>query len=583
MPLKSESERIGLLFVHGIGEQKRWELLHNSVLELAELLRRSDKVSSVTIQDDTVSWTAAAGEPDFRRAPLTMDARMADGRVLRYECYEVWWADLGCASGLFDTVRFWFWGLGQWCAPIYRDLDASRLALPPPEERGPLSKLPKSVVGQPLEIWVRLRLFMAALTASFVFCTWSLAKRVFATLRGKTPSPTLIVQYVGDVRTFTERAAPGGSALSDPGFPRRVGIRRRMVREMVALASREDVGSWYVLAHSLGTVVAYNGLTEIGHALPNYLTEEQWAQVPAAWKRDKETGKRNADDTARMMPARPIWLDQEDVINRNLLFKKLRGFLTYGSPLDKFAGLWPRIVATATDRAEPFQDDMQWINLHAPTDPVAGSVDSYDQIPLGLRAPRNCRTRWSIWAGVEHIRYLRGFEPYKKARNRQRISVGEWLTGEGAEAIEQRKEGAGRAQFAAALWYGVLMLLLWVVTTSIIVLALRTLNQAAADQSQRFFDWGAIGTGLWNSFGPVAGAFIALVFGMGMYRWMRESWLNWKLAEAEQVRPDVAAILRNNAIAAAVLLIILVPLRSSRLSMISPCPRDAWIGYPKRG
>ena len=34
------------------------------------------------------------------------------------------------------------------------------------------------------------------------------------------------------------------------------------------------------------------------------------------------------------------------------LFANLRGFLTYGSPLDKFSGLWPRIVATATDRTD---------------------------------------------------------------------------------------------------------------------------------------------------------------------------------------------------------------------------------------
>lgn len=244
MPRQAKEERIGLLFVHGIGEQKPWEHLRNSVLELAELFRQSDHVSGVNINDNTAAWSVRTGEPAFDRAPLSMDVRTADGGALRYECYEVWWADLGGRSGLLNTIKFWLWGLGQWCAPIYRDLDASRLALPPPEKRGPLSRLPNSVVGRPLEIWVRLQLFMAAITAAFVVCTWSLAKRVFAAVLGKSPSPTLIVQYVGDVRTFTERAVPGDSALTDPGFPRRVGIRRRMVCEMVALASRDDVKGW---------------------------------------------------------------------------------------------------------------------------------------------------------------------------------------------------------------------------------------------------------------------------------------------------------------------------------------------------
>jgi hypothetical protein len=577
MTVASEPRRIGLLFVHGIGEQKRWEHLHSSVLALAELLRGSDKVSSVTIQDDTASWTAAAGNPDFQRAPLTMDVRMADGGVLRFECYEVWWADLGSRAGPLGTLRFWIWGLGQWCAPIYRDMDASRLAMPPPEERGPLSVMPRSVVGQPLEILVRLQLFIAALTAAFVFCTWSLAKRVFATLRGQTPSPTLIVQYVGDVRTYTERAAPGDSALSDPGFPRRVGIRRRMVREMVALASREDVEGWYVLAHSLGTVVAYNGLTEIGHALPNYLTEEQWKKVPRGWKRDEKTGKRHAGDTHRMMPARPIWLEHEDVIDRHLLFKKLRGFLTYGSPLDKFAGLWPRIVATATDRAKPFHKDMRWVNLHAPTDPVGGSIDYYNQIPLGLPAPRNCRARWSIWAGLEHIRYLRGFERFKKEGERQRIAVGEWLLGEDVEDIEERNAGAGAAHLSAAFWYGVLILLLWGITTSIIVLALRAFNQVGADESQSDFDWTAFGADFTQAVGPVAGLFIAIVFVIGMCRWIRESWLNWKLAAADRLGGDVTVALRTNFIAACLVSIVSVPLVIGALSH-DVAPAAEWVG-----
>jgi len=41
--------------------------------------------------------------------------------------------------------------------------------------------------------------------------------------RGKT----LIVRYVGDVRTYEARWTPGDSNLSDPGHPRRVAIRRR--------------------------------------------------------------------------------------------------------------------------------------------------------------------------------------------------------------------------------------------------------------------------------------------------------------------------------------------------------------------
>jgi hypothetical protein len=553
-------DRIGLLFVHGIGEQKRWEHLHSSVLELAELLRRSDDVAGVSVIDRTQGWSAPAGEPDFKQAPLSMDVRMADGRAVRYECHEVWWADLGCRAGPVDTINFWLWGLGQWCAPIYRDMDASGLSSRPPEIRGPLSALPRSVVGRPLEIWARVQLFLAALTAAFVLCTWSLAKRVFATVLRQSPSPTLIVQYVGDVRTYTERAAPGDSPLSDPGFPRRVGIRRRMVREMVALAGNKEVKEWYVLAHSLGTIVAYNGLTEIGHALPNYLTEEQWKEVPPDWKRDEATGRRTPEDIGRMMPARPPWLADEDVINRQLLFGKLRGFLTYGSPLDKFAGLWPRIVATATDHDKPFPDDFRWVNLHAPTDPVAGSIDCYDEFQRMVPKAINCRARWSPWAGIEHIWYFKGFERHRRAKEKQRIAIGEWLLGGDAGKIDQRSEGSGAARLFAGLWYILLICVLWAVTTAIVVLARRAWAQVGGGTKQTFFDWSALWIGLREHLGPVAGIAIGLILAVGMIRWMRESWLNWRLGRADSLPGPVVTMLIGNAVAATLLTAVTVPL-----------------------
>ncbi len=33
---------------------------------------------------------------------------------------------------------------------------------------------------------------------------------------------------------------------------------------------------WYVLAHSLGSLVAFNGLMETAYTWPGYLDEEQW-------------------------------------------------------------------------------------------------------------------------------------------------------------------------------------------------------------------------------------------------------------------------------------------------------------------
>jgi hypothetical protein len=586
------SDRIGLLFVHGVGEQKRWEHLHASVLEFAELIRRSAGAPSVTIVDRTANWGLPAGTPNLKgEAPISMDVRLPTRRI-RFECQEVWWADLGTRSGPLDSLRFWLWGLGQWCAPIYRDMDVSRTA-PTSGQGARLTAMPRSVVGKVREVAVRFQLFSAALAAAFVACTWSLAKRLFAFLLGQAPSPTLIVQYVGDIRTFTERAAPGDSALSDPGFPRRVGIRRRMISEMVALAAREDVGEWYVLAHSLGTVVAYNGLTEIGHTLPNYLSEAQWRAVPAGWKVDPITRPRD-NEIGKMMPARPHWVEDHEVIDRSQLFARLRGFLTYGSPLDKFSGLWPRIVATATDRTDGrsvFPAQCDWVNLYAPTDPVAGRIDCYAQLAPVLPPIRNCRTRWSILAGLEHITYFKGFERHRKKHAEQRLALVEWLLGAPAGDIPKREQRSGIARFAAWILFAILLLLLWAATTAVVVLARSAWDGSASSGGDRFFDWHGFLRSLCETLGPTLSLFVAPILVVGVYRWARETWLNWRLSKADNLPGKVQSALLWNVWAASAMTLFSLPLlyvgAALELGWPLPAPIADWsrwlLGWVPRG
>ncbi|MBX9886026.1 MAG: hypothetical protein K2X68_13755 [Novosphingobium sp.] len=399
-----QKETVGLLFVHGIGQQKRFDHLTGSVSEIAELLRRDGHTTCAVI-DRTAGWQGAVGEPTATGvAPVTLQVERG-GRQTTFECHEVYWADLGARDGIVDTIRFWLWGLGQWAAPVYRDLDAAQLTKGIKDAAGhnlnrqasQLARLPRSVAGNfHKEISARIQLALAGLAALLTLASWTLVKRIGGALFQSAPSPSLLVQYIGDVRTYEEGARPGDTALSDPGYPRRVGIRRRMVSQMVAMgdrAAKHDYDRWYVLGHSLGSVVAYNGLTEIGHTLPNYLGQDQWRRLHRSLKRDPGCRLRDEAEVPLMMPARPPWLAHEDVINRPELFARLSGILTYGSPLNKFAGLWPRIVATATDRKDPntghatiknvFPKACRWINLHAPQDPVAGNLDSFGARAMG--------------------------------------------------------------------------------------------------------------------------------------------------------------------------------------------------------
>ena len=547
MPEEIESQKIGLLFVHGMGEQPRWNHLKSSVGEFAELLLQTDPQARVTVVDRTDDWPHRPGQQDpDGLAPVTLTFTTPERRF-EFQCFEVWWADLGSRAGVLDVVTFWLWGLGQWAAPIYRELDQAGL---PKEKLGHLNKpvstqatLPASVAGHMFtEPVSRMQLVLAALAALFVAVTWTLAKRLFATLLGKAPAPTLIVRYVGDVRTYESRAEPGASLLTDPSRPRRVGIRRRMVSEMVALGTA-DFDGWYVLAHSLGTVLAYNGLTETGHALPNYLSEDQWARVPKEYRRD-DCQLRDRDDVANMMPARPPWLEHEDVINRKRLFANLRGFLTYGSPLDKFAGLRPRIVATATDRpnqASAFPEKCRWINLAAPSDPVGAALDSYgtaagSRLKGVIPAVENYRTPWSIKYGLAHIQYFTGEERFSTGnRAKQKRAVARWLLDPGTPIPDHRQAFRVRL-FTEMLAYPLLVLLLWALTTAFAVAVIEGLSA--------LFSNGRLGlhafvSAWWGAQRPVMVVALGLVLVMGWLRWHREARLNVELATADMARdPD---------------------------------------------
>ena len=548
-------KRVGILFVHGVGEQTRFEHLTGSVLQFSELMRQSDKNAAVSIIDRTKDWKYPPGQPDKSSdAPISLSVT-SQHRNVDFECHEVWWADLGARSGIGDVILFWIWGLGQWCAPIYRELDASglrkddRVHFNKPVPR--IAKMPACVAGDPiLEPITRLELVLVAIAAIAIGCTWGLAKRLLKSLLDQAPSPTILVQYLGDVRTYEERAAPGDSALSDPGFPRRVGIRRRMITEMVAMADR-SFDEWYIAAHSLGTVVAYNGITEIGHTLPNYLPEQQWRALSDRYKTD--TGCMLREDIYAMMPSRPGWLGKTDVINRPLLFRNLKGFLTYGSPLNKFVALWPRVVATATDRVEgdphkPFSDHCRWINLASPSDPVAGRLRGFangkgDLFEKAVPSVENISTPWTFKYGLAHILYFTGFERFVfNSASVQKRQTMKWLMGRrSGKLFDSKISICGKVLALYVAYIAIVALLLGAAAVALTMAGGLTAALFDPSKLMHFASFGAFLAASRSVFSPMVAAFLWTILLSGQWRWLRESSLNTKLAQGDSPKYSAGA------------------------------------------
>jgi hypothetical protein len=98
----------------------------------------------------------------------------------------------------------------------------------------------------------------------------------------------------------------------------------------------------------------------------------------------------------------PSWLAWGKTVKRSVLFRKLAGLVTYGSPLDKFASIWPETVALTRD-TQPLTDKV-WLNVWDATDPVAGELDQFGA--AAPFAPDNRTYAGSMVPLLSHIKYL---------------------------------------------------------------------------------------------------------------------------------------------------------------------------------
>lgn len=369
-------EKVGVLLVHGIGEQSQFEHLEAEVRNIVTALQKSTGETQ-TIQVVINSFPSAAFGAkqetwqDGGRAPVMVEVYDHE-KVTEIYFHQVWWADLDEPTTLWTDIRFWLWGLSLWTidGKFHSDLPGY----------GKRMERPKNVRGQKnIGFLGRLRLFWVALAIVLILPVLSLLNFVLRQLLAfKIPRPDILSQFLGDIKLLQQARRFGKGPLQDLGLPPRVTLRRRTIRGLVEMALR-PYDRWYILAHSQGTVLAFNGIMETAQSLPNYLTKDLWRRCKAKSLITKAHSSESLtnEEKRNMLPFFPSWRDKEYILDRRRLFDKLRGLLTYGSPLSKFAALWPAIVPLNKDDSDVFHKDFQWLNVYDPTDPVAGETQPF--------------------------------------------------------------------------------------------------------------------------------------------------------------------------------------------------------------
>jgi hypothetical protein len=429
--------RVGVLVVHGIGEQRRFEHLEEQIKKIARALlnreKRTEHKTKVTLE----TMPPAGGAPYQSEQDSWMSGRFPAVRALvqhgdhleqetHLYFHEVWWADANERLSLAKQIRFWGWGLAMWTIRGKENSEVagfnSGMKTPSfPNERPTRGKensktagfkssmaLPTFLDGRAIRLGLfnRVQLFLTAWI--FLLSSLSVTLAVFALKRlnfGVWSPVNTFVNYVSGAKLYTQSHRTGGGPLEGIKEPPRFTIRRRMVRSLVDVAT-SDYDRWYVLAHSLGSVVAFNGLMTHAHSIPNYLDERRWRILRrhAGWTGPARSERHETIEKNRPeIPPRPLWIRSDDlVVYREKLFGSFRGLLTYGSPLDKFAGMWPAYVPINQD-TQAFRQDAKWFNIFDRADPVAASLKAYQSDRF---SPVNYGYSASPWLLLGHLKYL---------------------------------------------------------------------------------------------------------------------------------------------------------------------------------
>lgn len=369
-PRAPSRKKILVLIVHGVGEQGRFDQLEGVVASLYQALNYSGRKPVIEVHYGDQAPRCAPEHALYDRA-ATLRWNVPGAEAVRIEAHfrEVHWADLDEPMNFVGWWKFVGWALSMSGVRLFR-----RASVGPPSKHGmcaPKELAPWQRAG------VRLKLFVLSLVFLILLGTVGLLdvvlKRLSIRIKALERGYRLFFEYLGDVKLYQDWYPRGEPRMDVVGAKSRVAIRRRMVRVLLQTATDAladpGVHGFYIFAHSLGTVVAFNALMETEAALPNYLTQAEWEALHPSLR--KSVGAVPDYQEPRRRP----WLDPYDggyaAVNREALFEKCLGFVTVGSPLDRFAALWPAIVPV---NGQVPGKRVQWINVHDVQDIVAGGA-----------------------------------------------------------------------------------------------------------------------------------------------------------------------------------------------------------------
>lgn len=369
-------KRIGILLVHGIGDQQR----HEHLQAVGESFVRA---LALRYGRGRVSVEMFPGHED--RCPLSIFVKETSGRTI-FDLHELWWRDLGKRPAIKSTLQFWFWAIS---------LPGTRGRFSYPQE-GYANPSNECVKGNCITKLDRLQLFMRTTYFFFMLAPLAVVMAFVNLIPGVRRIQFLrtVFTYLSSVQMYLEDRTKQIGTLVDFDHPRRTSIQRKFMSGVIDMAER-DYDSWFIVAHSLGSVIAFRGLMCDEISAARLVTSNRWNDPNFAKWRANFEARSSVQYPSR--PRRPIWLSTESGVDLSKVFERFRGLVTYGSPLETFTRVWPALVQTRKN--PPVNKNFEWVNIYDPIDIVSSELTSYGEcLPdtKGTFKPKNfgCHSSW---------------------------------------------------------------------------------------------------------------------------------------------------------------------------------------------
>ena len=376
--------KVGLLIIHGIGEQDVLDTLDTFTRNLVKSLQQTGR--------GQIKLT-------HNRMPLPGDIddyvslSFLEDPSLEIDVHEYYWAHKMKGMISFHEVMEWLQQASNGAQKFYNEnTELSRRY-----ETGPSGKFPRHWYLKKVGWLVRVLGTLGSISSQ-ITPRWM--DPVFRILHSK-PSE-LVIDYIGDVAIYT----------SSDRRSKFYQVRQRVLEgaiEKISAMLQEDYERIVIAGHSLGSVIAYDAL----NAVNLRMNQEPELAVQHGKLFELITLGSPLDKVAFFFREHIA----KDSYVKRLILSNVNGFRRRGLVVPREG------EAVMDSNVFNFLENMRWTNYWDPQDPISGHLDFFDEV---VNVQVDNGQRW----GIAHNEYWYNLNIYREVIERVQAR-------EGATAAEQ--------------------------------------------------------------------------------------------------------------------------------------------------